>query len=93
MDCFLLVLELEHAFLPPFFRGFKFKERAFGITGVETESLGVINFKAVNPNVHLFVEVLHYRSEVCNLLMDNEPRVKEQLSGSINLPDPDSLVS
>jgi len=25
--------------------------------------------------------------------MDNEPRVKEQLSGSINLPDSDSLVS
>ena len=55
MDGLLFVLEFKNAFLSPFFRGFEFEKRAFGVTSIESESLCVIDLKTVDPDIYFFV--------------------------------------
>lgn len=93
MNSFFLIFEFKFALFPPFFRGLEFEKRAFGISSVESEVLTVVDFKAVDPYINFFFEILVNRCKICNFLVDDEPWEQKKLPRSINLPDPDSLIS
>ena len=53
MDTLHLVFKLEFTFLAPLFWCFELEEGSFGVSSINTEFFGIVDFKAVDPHINV----------------------------------------
>ena len=91
MHSSLFIFKFKLTFLSPFLGSFELKKRPLRITSIDSESFSIIDFKAVDPHIH--VQGLVDGCEILYLLIHYEPWVEEKLPRLVDCPNSHSSVS